>query len=91
MADLRCKRCGSPIPPESTHCIFCGSPAEGKSRRRSGSRTRAREDSAADSCGSSMVHSQYLYECPVHGRVRIKAKVLAQSVRCPFCCRESSK
>jgi hypothetical protein len=91
MPDLSCKRCGSPIPPESDHCIFCTSPDEGESRRRSGSRRRVCKDTDAHGSSSSMVHIEYVYECPTHGRVRIKAKVLAQSVRCPFCCQESSK
>jgi len=71
-----CSKCGRPIPPETGRCIFC----------RSGDEKKPSQETSKRPClPAAVISSEYVVNCSVHGRVKIKAKVLASSVRCPFC------
>jgi hypothetical protein len=72
-----CDKCGKPIPPEAGRCIFCRPGAEEQPPQ---------ERTPKGSClTATVVSSEYVVNCSLHGRVKIKAKVLADSVKCPFC------
>ena len=78
-----CGKCGKPIPPETGQCIFCRPGVEKKSPIEKKS---PQERTPKVAClTATVVSSEYVVNCPRHGRVKIKAKVLAGSVRCPFC------
>lgn len=77
MSALICERCHRPIPPEAGQCIFCRPGAE-KQPPWEGAPKGSR-------LAATIVSSEYVVNCSLHGRVKIKAKVLADSVKCPFC------
>jgi len=81
-----CDKCGKPIPPDSGRCIFCQ-----KARKESEPPDEVAPvtvmPETMPKMSLSKVSYEYVAECPKHGKmtIKIKAKVLVDSVKCPFC------
>ncbi len=84
-----CPRCGCIALPDATRCPKCGARYhESKTNEFSHAIDQILSKPANLSRPPDdvrIVRANYELDCPYHGKVRVKATVVSQSMRCPFC------
>ena len=86
---IECVRCGCIALPDATKCPKCGAhyyeSHEGNKAKEIINAIDYISNSGIEDIDTRVIRASYQFICPHHGRVSVKAVVIAPKIKCPFC------
>lgn len=86
---LGCSKCGCIVLPDATKCPNCGTVYDDDRKAHQdnsiGYSPNYSTQPKIKETGIGAIVAYYHFTCPNHGRVNVRASVIAPTLRCPFC------
>ena len=82
---VQCPRCGCIALPDATKCPKCGTTYNGNRAKDIIDTISYLSNSKIEDAGVQVVRAYYQLTCPYHGKVNVRASVVAPTIKCPFC------
>ena len=83
---IECSRCGCIALPDATKCPKCGTAYyNGNGAKEVINAINYLSNPRVEDIDAQVIRASYQFICPRHGRVSVKAMVIASTIKCPFC------
>jgi len=82
---VQCSRCGCIALPDASKCPRCGTTYNGNRVKDLMNTVNYFPNPVIEDTDIQVVQAYYQLTCHYHGRVNVKATVIAPTIKCPFC------
>jgi len=82
---LGCPKCGCTILPDAIKCPNCGTTYDDNGTGNVVDKITYSPQPGIREIGIKAIVAYYQFTCPHHGRVNVRATVMAPTIKCPFC------